>query len=165
MKGISWQDVPPTIEERIAQCEKNSNYLEPNCFGTLFFLKGILPYDQDVYTDPDNRFIQRALKHMREIAKPEDDCIVFCESYLGIEHGFYIRTINPFLGYHRAGSCGDFETLENLEPVEKYLKSISGLEFFRKKEWSYSYYKLDDPKKLESWAKDVVKSYRFGGHG
>ncbi len=165
MGALEFRETVHPLAERIKIAANNQGYLEPNCFGTAFFLLGVLPYDMVIFTNKDNDNITKALRKMKSVRAPSDNSIMISSNQNGIQHTAYIETSEPLKGYHRLGSESGFAEFCSLEEVDKYLDSISGSQMFRKTEWKNEFYILKKPRKLERWARDIVDQYHFGWDG
>lgn len=166
---LSWRSPPTTLEERIAIASRENLHLEPNCYGTAFFLLGALPYDMVIFTGKGN--VARALKQMRPISAPVDHSIIAMGEGNSIGHLAYVQhaSSGKLLGYHREGACGPFKKFETLQECITYMESCKPYpSFFSKpKEPSYnfSYYALKEGDTLETWARDIVAQYHPGWDG
>ncbi len=115
------QEVPQPLEVRIKMAENNYK-LEPNCFGTAFFLLGLLPYDLVIFTNNKNINVRKALCRMIESDEPKDNSIIISYDYKeNIHHAAFIEKVNPFKGYQRLGSEGKFEKINSIKDIKNYL--------------------------------------------
>ena len=167
MSYLDFRKVPEPLEKRIEIARENLK-LEPNCYGTAFFLFGILPYDMVVFTDK-RHFVQKGLNILNKIEEPQDNSLmVSLKNGKEIKHMTYIKTANPFNAYQRRGSSGNFEFVENMEQIYDYLKSAYISHISHKIHWTHKYYSFTKLKKvnnqfhrknINSWSKEIVNSY------
>lgn len=152
---LKWKKIE-TFEKRLAHSYNNRDYLEPNCYGTAFYLMGILPYDQVIFTDGNVKRIRRALALMEEHSEPVADSIMISFNEKNkLSHASFILTINPILGYHREGSGCRLEKILDIEKdvVKSYLIPIVGMSSYTNKFFTVN------GNSLEDWAKEITAEY------
>ncbi len=161
MTYLAWKEVPQSLQARITHAQLNTS-LEPNCFGTAFFLLGVLPYDLVIYTGKGN--VAKALKEMVLLDTPQNNCLAIASINKGIVHATYIESVLPFKGYQRKGAEGEFSHISSLTQIDEYIRSVP--EWSDKRQTlSHSFYTLKDNDRLDSWAKDIVAQYHLGWDG
>lgn len=174
MSYLEYREVPQPLEARIEIARSNNKYhdeyLDPNCFGTAFFLLGVLPYDMVILTNNNNKNIRDALGLMEESDKPKKNSLLASYHDGELLHTAFIRETKfwgAIRGYHRTGSCGPFKEIKNLKTVEEYLTKVH-LPYLRlckrigqeqtKLKFSHRFFSLSD-KDLTPWAKNIVEMY------
>lgn len=163
MSYLQFREVPQSLDARIEFARKNKE-LEPDCYGTAFFLLGVLPYDMVIFTSGD--FVPEALKRMQLEKAPRDNSIIISSVNGVIEHASFIRTANPLFGYQREGAEGKLTQVNSLGDIERYVRSthliLPGLLKFELVNKTYSLKKEDH---LDDWAKRIVENYHPGWWG
>lgn len=153
MSYLKMRKVPQPLELRIKRAERNHKR-EPNCYGTAFFLLGVLPYDLIIFTNNEDINVRKALCRMKESGEPKDNSILISyNDEKEIYHAAFIKTANPFNGYQRRGSEGIFEEINSVSDIESYLKEIGIEEYINK------YYTLNESDKLSDWSEEMTKRY------
>lgn len=161
MTHLKFREIPGPLEKRVKIARANKFKLEPNCYGTAFFLLGVLPYDRVVFYN----YVGKIPEFMDQLDKPEDNSIIMpFKGNLNFGHAVYIEKGSSVEGYQRVGLFADFEIVKNMEDVQDYLDGITNFQFFCKNsKWKYKYYGLPTSKikkkKLDKWARDVVSEY------
>lgn len=154
------REVPQPLDARIDFARTNKKS-EPNCYGTAFFLLGILPYDMVVFTN--RKYVWRALEFLEEKPGPTDNSLIISRTSEGnLRHASFIRDAATFQGFHREGSGGYFSEFKELADIETYLNAAESGVFRKKNEWKHSYHRLPsqpDEELVQNWVKDVVESY------
>lgn len=151
---------PGKLETRICYALANTSHLEPNCFGTAFFLKGILPYDMVIFTNDSNKLVQEALEFMEPHNEPLDNSIIISYGKNNeIFHGSYLKTAKPFFGFQRNGSQRRVSTINSIADIEEYLNNVSYEGPFKHKFFT------ENGKSLEPWARKIVDGYSFYWYG
>jgi len=159
MIHLQFAEIPQPFNKRIELARNNSRF-EPNCYGTAFFLLGVLPYDMVIYTGKG--LIRSALNRMNVSSSPQIHSImVSCDKDDGILHTSYIETAAPLTGYQRRGSEGEFTRVNSLSDVEDYLKSLSPESFFggASVKYKHNYFTLREGDSLKDWAEKIVAQY------
>lgn len=151
---LKWKEPEPFAErlEQAKEAHAQDNY-EPNCFGTAFHLLGVLPYDQVIFTNDDNRRVQAALKTMDEHSSPQDESILIARINEHIVHAAYIRQARPLRGYHRIGAGRPLYLIKRMNDIDDYVEDVFG-----KKETRYLFYTQRES--LDPWAKEITAEYR-----
>lgn len=160
---MSYLEFKPNImslEERIEFARQNTS-LEPNCYGTTFFLLGVLPYDRVIFSG--HGYIRRAISRMNQVDSLRNNSIMISSIGKFIQHATFIQQSNPLKGYHRKGSSDGFDTSDfsevtEIEDAARYLRTIR--EFAHPDiQISNSFYTLKTDDNLSDWAKEMVEKY------
>ncbi|MBI3334597.1 hypothetical protein HYZ97_03865 [Candidatus Pacearchaeota archaeon] len=165
MSYLKLRDIPQHLEQRIAEARKNKE-LEPNCYGTAFFLLGVLPYDMVVFTDRET--ITEALAGMDCSETPRDMSIMLSLRDTALMHASFIKQAVPLQGYQREGSSGEFREVHSMKEVRRYLESLeSPFKCFSQKAIVYTstWYTLKSEHALDAWARKQVARYTPGWDG
>jgi len=142
------------LEKKIELASIDGSTLEPNCYGTAFFLLGVLPFDMVVHTSNNNQDIKDVLSQMEESGEPKDNSILSIHNSDDESvHMAFIKQANALLGYHRKGTMGEFSEFNDLKSVEDYVISTIEINKFKIKYFTIG--KTD----LTPWAKKIVKGY------
>ncbi len=152
---LKWREIQ-TFDERLAYASINRDYLEPMCFGTAFYLKGIIPYDQIIFTNENVKRVRKALALMNEHSEPVADSIMISFNEKNeLCHASYILSINPIVGFHREGNNGRLENIVDIEKdvVKGYLIPIVGPSNYKNKFFT------TNENSLEEWAKEITAEY------
>lgn len=149
MSHLTFQKVPESLESRIQIAKNNKEELEPNCYGTAFFLLGVLPYDMVIFTNARNLNVRNALNRMEELACPKDNSIIVLSDDREICHVAFIEQANPLKGYHRLGPRCEVREIFQLSDIENY-GSVT---------YRHRFYSVKESDNLLDWAKDIVEEY------
>ena len=163
MAYLKFQEVPQPLHKRIEMVwdKEDSLEFEPNCYGTAFFLAGVLPYDMVIFNDPKKRYLRRAIERMHGSPLIQDNSIDVFHKPGGIVHMAYIETAYPLIGYHRRGAEGEFEKITNFLQVDEYLRNV----FEKNINFREDFHCLSPSDNLSDWAKEVVEAYTPGWDG
>lgn len=156
--GLEPRNVPEPFEKRLLLAEKGEftwqeKMLYQNCFGTAFFLLGILPYDVLLYGNKNEEITRNALSLMEKIETPTEDSLIISLEEGFIRHASYVHAADPLVVSFRAGWQGPFVKEAGFDEIIKYMKE------FWEEPFTHEYYKINNKKILSSWAQDVVKNY------
>lgn len=166
MANLKFCEVPQPLEKRIEIVWEKEDQIEfePNCYGTAFFILGVLPYDMVIFTGKN--YIREAISRMEQLEHPINNSIIFSFIDQKLKHASFIKSVNPFQGYHRRGSEGEFEAFSKIQDIEDYLYSSShsvlNILPSRKPVFSHKFYSLSPSDNLSDWAKKVVEAYHPG---
>lgn len=146
-----------SLQERV-EVAHNSE-LTSHCYGTAFFLQGILPYDCNFDTSGGKTsFLPRIFGLLDKHNSPVDNSVMLSENSDGfIVHGTYVVNGDLLTGYQRKGCGGVFEEVSGMHDVEAYLRSIGVGNPIHK------FLTLPGDRKkmtqIHKWAKDVTVAY------
>ena len=135
------------------------------CFGTGFFLFGILSYDIFIPRNDNWQELRAALARMIISNHPLDYSIaVWFENSSDLDtseifHTAFIERVNPLQGYHREGTFGPFSPFTDFSAVESYVRRAA-----RSADKCISkYYTLNPSDNLRDWAERRVRNYQALG--
>lgn len=159
MGSLEFREIPQPLNLRI-QLARNSRKYDPNCYGTAFFLLGVLPYDLVIFTDKRKHRIKEAISKMFMSEYPRDNSLLISFDEINEpHHAAFIERATPLRGYHREGSQGPFKEFSRIEDIEKYLKRIPQ---FENTDFKHKFYTLKTKDIFSDWARERVDEYTFG---
>lgn len=159
MGSLKFREVPQPLSLRI-EIAKNSEGLEPNCYGTAFFLLGVMPYDMVIFTSNRKADIRKALSRMSVLEQPQDNSLVISFNKTDEpEHASFIEKTNPLRGYQRKGSGGRFAEISQMSDIDAYFNRVLGL---RGQNFHHRFYTLKQDDDLSDWVKEIVGKYEYG---
>ncbi len=152
---LKWKKIEP-FQKRLSHASSNRKDLEPNCFGTAFYLMGILPYDQVIFTSDNDRRVRKALSLMDKHKTPVPNSIMISfDEKKELVHASYIKNIDPLLGYQREGNQGSLEEITDIENnvTKGYLIPVVG-----RGKYKHLFYTLNGTS-MQEWAKEITAEY------
>jgi hypothetical protein len=164
MGSLEFREVPQ-LEERIRLASGNHELeLDPNCYGTAFFLFGVLPYEVVIFTHQGHRRIKEAVSRMHPLDSPQDNSLIISSDRFGNPlHAAFLEAASPFKGYHRMGSQGPFREFTKIQDIEEYLIACcrhpldTGPHVY-----NHQFYALNKSDNLSDWAEERVGEYSPG---